>query len=277
MPTIDASILDEAFPERADDAHKGDHGRLLVVGGAHRFTNTPGIVAMAALRTGIDLVDVAAPARAADTTAGFALNLLTAPLEGKTLGTEHVDALLDREQYADAVVIGPGLMAEEDTRNAVEQFLTERSVPAVVDADALRVADSDVLSEDDVLTPHSREFERLTGSAPAKWMEDRVAAVRSAADRLGCTVVLKGPTDVVSDGNHTATNATGNPSMTRGGTGDVLAGVTGALLARGTEGYTAARAAAYVTGAAGDRVLDGVGEGYLLEEMLDRIPGILPR
>lgn len=277
MPSIDASILDEAVPDRADDAHKGDHGRLLVVGGAHRFTNTPGIVALGALRTGIDLVDVAAPERAADTTAGFALNLLTAPLNGETLGTEHVDALLDREQYADAVVIGPGLMAGAGTLEAVERFLTERSVPAVVDADALRVAGSDVFSAGDVLTPHSREFERLTGSAPAKRMEDRVEAVRSAADRLGCTIVLKGPTDVVSDGNRTATNATGNPSMTRGGTGDVLAGVTGALLARGIEGYMAARAAAYVTGAAGDRVLSEVGEGYLLEELLDRIPFILPR
>lgn len=277
MPTIDAAILDEAFPERKNDAHKGDHGRLLVVGGAHRFTNTPGIVAMAALRTGIDLVDIAAPERAADTTAGFALNLLTAPLDGETVGAGHVDTLLDREQYADAVVIGPGLMAGEDTLEAVERFLAERSVPAVVDADALRVARRDVLSGDDVLTPHSREFERLTGSAPAKQREERLEAVRSAADRLGCTVVLKRPTDVVSNGDRTATNTTGNPSMTRGGTGDVLAGVAGALLARGSAGYTAGRAAAYVTGAAGDRVLSEVGEGYLLEELLDRVPDVLPR
>lgn len=275
MASIDASILDEAFPERQEDAQKGDYGRLLVVGGAHRFTNTPAIVALAALRTGIDIVDVAAPARAADATAGFALNILTAPLEGETLGTGHVDALLDRERYADAVVIGPGLMAGENTLNAVGRFLAERTIPAVVDADALRSASADVLQERDVLTPHSREFARLTGSIPPEHLGERVEAVRSAAEQFGRTVVLKGPVDVISDGDRTATNATGNPSMTRGGTGDVLAGVAGALMARGIEGYTAARAAAYVTGAAGDRVLREVGEGYLLEELLDRVSTVV--
>lgn len=276
MASIDASILDDVFPERADDAHKGDFGRLLVVAGAHRFTNTPAIVALGALRTGIDLVDVAAPERAADTTATFALNLLTAPLPGKTLRMEHVDTLLERAGYADAAVIGPGLMAEDDTLDAVEQFLRERDIPAVIDADALRVAGEDTVSRGDVLTPHSREFERLTGSAPPKDGRERTEAVQGAAERLGCTVVLKGPTDILSDGDRLGTNATGNPSMTRGGTGDVLAGIAGALLAGGTDGYTAASAAAYLNGVAGDRVLGAVGEAYLLEELLDRVASVVP-
>lgn len=277
MASIDTSIIDAAFPERETDAHKGDFGRLLVIGGAHRFANTPGIVAMGALRTGIDLVDVAAPERAADTTAGVALNLLTAPLEGKTLGPEHVDTLLEREAYADATVIGPGLLTADDTVDAVERFLAERDIPTVVDADALRVLpDDDLLSSEDVLTPHSREFERLTGSEPPRAVEQRRETVRSAAARLGCTILLKGPVDVVSDGDRVATNATGNPSMTRGGTGDVLAGITGALLARGTDAYTAGRAAAYITGAAGDRAVDAIGEGYLLEELLDRVATVVP-
>lgn len=267
----------EILPERARDAVKGDAGHVLVVGGSARYTNTPAIVGTAALRAGTDLVTLAAPGRSADASATFALNLVSEPLDGDAFRPAHLDAVLELADRADVLAVGPGLGRRDRTRQAVRELLDATDLPAVVDADAIHaVADHhDLLKPGTVVTPHAREFETLTGTDPGADQEDRRAAVESAAADLGCTVLLKGAIDVISDGDRTATNGTGNPTMTRGGTGDALTGITAAIRAMGVDAFDAARAAAILNGAAGDEALAADGPGYLLEDLLRHLSTLL--
>lgn len=274
---MDETILDTVLLDRPRDAVKGDFGDILVVGGSHRYTNTPAIVAGGALRTGADLVRVAAPERSADATATFALNLITTPLDGHRLRPGNVDAVLDAAAGVDCLAVGPGLGRADATLEAVRDLLGARDVPAVVDADALRALPdhADSVGSGDVLTPHAGEFAVLTGEEIGGAVEDRKETVRAAAAEFGCTVLLKGPVDVVSDGDRVETNGTGNPYMTRGGTGDVLTGVAAALLAQGNDPVDAAGAAAYINGSAGDTVAMEKGRGFTLEEHLEAVADVV--
>jgi hydroxyethylthiazole kinase-like uncharacterized protein yjeF len=139
-----------------------------------------------------------------------------------------------------------------------------------VDADALQVV-PDVDTDADVLcTPHRGEFADMGGEPADDWRE-RAANAESLAAELDATLLVKGPHDVVTDGEQTRVNRTGNPGMTVGGTGDVLAGVCGALFAT-HDAVTAGAVGAYVTGSAGDAVVDDQGYGLLATDLLDAVP-----
>ncbi|MFB6076851.1 MAG: NAD(P)H-hydrate dehydratase [Candidatus Nanohaloarchaea archaeon] len=264
-----------ALSDRARTAVKGDHGHVLVVGGSHRYTNTPAIVALGALRTGIDLVTVAAPERSARVVPTFALNIVSKPLPGDHLGTGHVDTVTDLAETVDVIAIGPGLGRTEGTAAAVRDILAS-GIPAVIDADAIpAVASHPGRCEGNILTPHAGEFETLTGVHPGDDTGDREDAVTAAAAERDCTVLLKGPTDVISDGDRTATVTAGTPAMTRGGTGDVLTGIAAAVLARTGDPFDSARAAASLNGTAGEEAQTVHGDGFLIEEMIDSISQVL--
>ncbi len=267
----------DILPERASDAVKGDHGHVLVVAGSGTYPSTAGITALAALRTGTDLVTIAAPGRAADISGSVALNIVSERLDGDKLLMSHSDTVLDLAARADSLVIGPGLGRIDTTQRAVRDILDRWDGPAVVDADAIHaVADHhDLLDAATVVTPHRREFEALTGDDPGTDTDARRPAAERAAADLGCTVLLKGPVDIVTDGTDTRTNATGNPTMSRGGTGDSLAGITAAIRALAVDPVPAGHAAAALNGSAGDEALASDGPGYLLEEMLHHLSTLL--
>lgn len=266
---MDETVLD-VVPDRESDAVKGDSGHVLVVGGSRRYTNTPAIVALGALRSGTDLVTVAAPDHSARIAPTFALNTVTEPLDGPALAPGHVDTVIELAERADCVAIGPGLGRADGTAEAVRSLLAELDAPAVVDADAIHAVadDPDVLDPDTVVTPHAGEFAALTGEELSDDVDRRRETVAAAARALGCTVLAKGPVDVISGGDRTVTNATGNPYMTRGGTGDTLTGITAALRAVDVAPVDAAHVAAHLNGAAGDAALAAQGAGFLLEELL---------
>ncbi len=268
----------DLLPERSSDAAKGDAGYVAVVSGNRRYTNTPAIVALGALRAGADLAKVASPETAADITASHALNIVAEPLEGERLEPGHVEKVLKVVEESDCLAIGPGLGADDGTMEAVKKILSEREIPAVVDADAIQAVgdDHDLVGEQDVLTPHRGEFEALTGSELPQELAERESAVENAAEELETTVVLKGPTDYIASPDQLALNTVGNRYMARGGTGDILTGITAAFLARGMEAFDAARAAAYLNGVAGEAALTEHGEGFLLEEMLEHVSGSIP-
>ncbi|MDY6761985.1 MAG: NAD(P)H-hydrate dehydratase [Candidatus Nanohaloarchaea archaeon] len=264
------------LPERTENAVKGDHGHVLVVGGSNQYSNTPAIVSMGALRAGTDLVTVAAPRRSADITASFALNLVTAPIDGKYLKNGHVDTVIDLAADVDCLAVGPGLGRTRETQDAVVELLDRYDGAAVVDADAIHAAaDDPAVLDGSVVTPHAGDFEALTGAAVSTTIGERRTAVEQAAADLGCTVLLKGAVDIVSGDGRTETVDAGNPYMTRGGTGDILTGITAALLAQGLAPFDAATTAAQVNGTAGDRALDDHGPGFLLEEMLEHVSTVI--
>jgi NAD(P)H-hydrate epimerase len=254
---------------RPEDAHKGDFGRVLVVGGGP-YTGAPALSGQAAMRAGADLAFVATPSRVADVVQGYEAGLIVRELAGDLVLERHVDQLLDEALDADCVVLGPGLGASDGTLDAVDDFLSLYDGKAVVDADALQVV-PDVDSDADLLcTPHQGEFAAM-GGEPAEDWRDRAANAEALAAELDATLLVKGAHDVVTDGETTRVNRTGNPGMTVGGTGDVLAGVCGALFAT-HDAVTAGAVGAYVNGAAGDAVVDDQGYGLLASDLLDEVP-----
>jgi NAD(P)H-hydrate epimerase len=254
---------------RDTDSHKGDHGEVLVVGGGP-YTGAPALAAGAALRAGADLVRVACPEAVAREVQGYSENLIVVPFAGEALGPGHVDALLDRAAGHDAVVLGPGLGSADGTLEAVEAFLAGYDGRAVVDADALRVVPRVATGATLVCTPHQGELRAMGGPSADDWRERRTR-VSAFARELGHTLLVKGAYDVVADGETARVNRTGNPGMTVGGTGDVLAGVTGALLSV-LPPLDAAALGAYATGGAGDRARDERGDGLVATDLLDDVP-----
>jgi len=272
----------ERFVERGDllrlsrpaDTHKGDFGEVLVIGGGP-YTGAPALSAQAALRAGADLARVACPEPVARELQGYSENLIVRPFEGERFSPHAVGTVVELAAEHDTVVLGPGLGDHDNTLVAVQNFLTQFTGTAVVDADALQVVPGVETDATLLCTPHQGELERMGGKTADEWRE-RADLVEAFAAELGHTLLVKGRYDVVSDGERTRVSRTGNPGMTVGGTGDVLAGVTAALSAT-QEPLDAAAIGAYVNGAAGDRVVDAQGYGLVATDLLDAIPRVMWR
>ncbi|WP_435064718.1 NAD(P)H-hydrate dehydratase [Halobaculum sp. EA56] len=259
--------------DRDPDSHKGDNGEVLVVGGGP-YTGAPALAAEAALRAGADLVRVACPEAVAREIQGYGPDLIVRPFPGDHLAPPHVERLLDLATDQDAVVFGPGLGSADATLDAVREFLAGYDGRAVVDADALQVVPGVDTDADLICTPHQGELRRMGGETADDWRE-RAALVREFAGDLGHTLLVKGRYDVISDGEEVRVGRTGNPGMTVGGTGDVLAGVTGALAGQVASPLRAAALGAYANGRAGDAAADEFGDGLAASDLPDRIPQAL--
>jgi len=270
----------ELFVERGDllrltrrpDAHKGSSGRVLVIGGGP-YTGAPALSAQAALRAGADLAYVACPESVAREVQGYSENLIVRPFTGEHLTPERVDGLLDLAAEMDCLVFGPGLGDYDATLTAVEEFLERFDGLAVVDADALQVVPTVNTDARLVCTPHQGELRAMGGKTAESWRE-RMQLVETFADEVGHTLLVKGVYDVLSDGETTRVNRTGNPGMTVGGTGDVLAGAVAAL-ACVLEPVPAAALGAYANGRAGDLAAERSGYGLVATDMLSDLPRAL--
>ncbi|ELZ91210.1 hypothetical protein C440_12889 [Haloferax mucosum ATCC BAA-1512] len=257
---------------RDAQSHKGDHGDVLVVGGGP-YTGAPALAAQAALRAGADLARVACPEHVAREVQGYSENLIVRGFAGDRLAPEHVPDLLGFAADRDVVVFGPGLGDDDDSLDAVRAFLDSYDGTAVVDADALQVV-PDVDTEATLIcTPHQGELRQMGGETDADWDVRRDLVSDFAAD-LGHTLLVKGAYDVIAGGDESRVNRTGNPGMTVGGTGDVLAGATGALAAV-LPPLDAAAVAAYANGRAGDLAADEFDGGLVATDLLERLPEAL--
>jgi len=266
--------------ERPPESHKGDFGRLLVIGGSEIFSGAPALVALAALRTGVDLVYIAAPEKTAYTISSMSPNLITLKLGGDYLSPRDLPIIRRHMKGVTAAVIGPGLGLHKETEDAVEEVIKiveEEKVPLLLDADGLKAFSKFKrrLEVPLVLTPHAGEYRILTGEELSENIHERVTSVQKTAQDLGAVVLLKSHVDLISDGERVKLNCTGNPGMTVGGTGDVLSGVVGALMAQGTDPFEAAVAGAFINVAAGDFVKEEKGYHLVATDLLDWIPKIM--
>lgn len=278
MFDVKGSILKEIYKERPEWSHKGDFGKLLIIGGSKRYTGAPALAAysaIASLRAGTDLVLVAAPERAADIIAKFSPNLITEPLEGDFVSMNHAKEIDYLVRKFDAVCIGSGLGTEKETGGFVKKFVGKIKKPCVIDADAIKALKKKRLGKNFILTPHAYEFYHISGEKPKHDIVGRAKLVERFAKKIGSTILLKGSVDIISDGKQTAMNKTGNPYMTTGGTGDVLTGVCGGLLAQGVSQFKAACASAYITGKAGDFAAKEKGPGLLATDIVEKIPEVI--
>ncbi len=272
----------EAFVDRGDlqrisrqpDSHKGDHGEVLVIGGGP-YTGAPALAGKAALRAGADLVRITCPTSVAHEVQGYSENFILRPVEGREFMPGHVGQVMEFAAQHDTLVIGPGLGANEGTLEAAEAILTAFDGTAVVDADALQVVPGIDTEATLICTPHQGELVKMGGPDREDWPERR-EAVAEFAGELGQTLLVKGQYDIIADSEQTRVNRTGNPGMTVGGTGDVLAGVTGALAAT-QETIHAAGLGAYITGRAGDIVAEEYGDGMVATDLVEAVPAAMSR
>jgi hydroxyethylthiazole kinase-like uncharacterized protein yjeF len=262
---------------RPSSAHKGDFGRLLVIGGSEVFSGAPTLVSLAALRTGVDLVYLAAPVKTARAISSMSPDLITLKLDGNHLNPSNMTALKSYVEMVDAVVLGPGLGLHSETKEFVKVCVSAvegAGRPLLLDADGLKAFAEfkKPLRVPFVLTPHAGEYAILTGRKLSESLEERVSEVQRSGAELNAVILLKGPVDVICDGKRVKLNFTGNPGMTVGGTGDVLSGVVGAFLAQKVDPFEAAVAGAFVNGAAGDFVANDIGYHMVATDLLDWIP-----
>lgn len=267
------------YPRPESESHKGDNGRLLVIAGGP-FTGAPGLVGLAALRMGADLSVLAVPETIRGIVASFSPNLVVHPLPGDHLSPEHLPLLQPLIEAADAVAIGPGLGLAAPTQEAVRRIVRAVPKPLAIDADALKaigIRAALLKGRRGVLTPHHGEAKALLGRALPTREANLVAALGGLAKRTGFTVLLKGHIDLITDGTHVKWNRTGNAGMTVGGTGDVLTGIVGALLAKGVSPYNAARIGAFANGFAGDLAFEERRWGLVATDVLEALPAVLQR
>ncbi len=276
---ITASILKKVYKKRKKDVHKGDAGKVLIIGGSEIYTGASVLVAksaLASLKSGVDIAFIAAPRRAADIAASYSPELITYPLEGKFLQRKHVRNLLEFSKGKDTVVIGNGLGRNQETLKAVESFLKKVNLPCVVDADGIHGL-KNIKNKDFIVTPHAYEFYILTKQKLSDNFNDRKKQVKTAAKKLGMTILLKGVKDIVSDGENLEVNNTGVSEMTAGGTGDVLAGIAGGLLARGNSCFDSACAAAYINGKAGELAARKLKDSMIAGDLIEMLPRVITK
>jgi ADP-dependent NAD(P)H-hydrate dehydratase / NAD(P)H-hydrate epimerase len=263
--------------KRNSEGHKGNSGKVLVIGGGP-FTGAPALAALAALRGGADIVTVAVPEPVAKIVASFSPNLIVRKLTSDILCQDDLSILPDLINSHDVVVMGMGLGRASETLEAVRKILPFCR-KAVLDADALSALVGPTFETlagncELIVTPHAEEFALLREMKTPKDFEARIKAVRDFSEEKGIVTLLKGEIDIISDGKQTLKNRTGNAGMTVGGTGDVLAGLTGSLFSK-NPAFLAAACAAYINGAAGDLAFETAGNGLLATDLIEKISEII--
>ena len=287
---------DVRLPRRDREAHKGDFGRAVILGGSVGYSGAPVLAARAAVCSGAGLVTVLVPApvwsvAAAKLDGAMPWPLPTDhyPLEADSIALaardRHSGALskaaltpaLEKMKGADAALIGPGLSREASAAWVVRELAWELKCPLVLDADGINALEGhlDVLdSRRDrltVLTPHDGEFARLTGALPG---EDRIHAARDFAAAHHCVLVLKGHRTITAFPDGTCCrNTTGTPGMAKGGSGDALAGLLVSMLAQGFPPQQAVPWSVWLHGRAGDIAAEKMGEyGMTVTDLIAAIP-----
>ncbi len=279
---LSAQMVGSLLPARPPEGHKGAFGHVFILAGSRGFTGAAKLAAEAASRSGVGLVTAGVPQPLGDVVAAGLLEAMTLPLPftgGETLAYAALAPALAFADTKQAVVLGPGLSLHPDTRRFVEEFVRRCAAPLLIDADGLNALSRDLSPLDApenvrVLTPHPGEMARLTGTTPTQVQKDREGIALRFAERHRCVLVLKGHRTVVAEpGGSCCVNPTGNSGMGTGGTGDVLSGLIGGLLAQGMSAFDAARIGVYVHGLAGDIAAEEMTQrGMIARDVVNAIP-----
>ena len=268
--------------KRSRYAHKGDFGHVLVVGGSEGYTGAPCLSAQAALLSGAGLVTLAVPRGIYSICARKLTEVMVRPFpetKAHSFSLKALDGLSKIAEKMTSCVVGPGLSQIPETQALFLRFMRKINCPTVVDADGLNaLAKEPALLKKTgtpfILTPHPGEMGRLVGKSTRFVQSDRRRIAREFAKRYGVVLVLKGYRTVVAEPEGKVyINPTGNPGMATGGTGDVLAGILGGLLAQGLVPFDAARLGVYVHGLSGDLAAKEKGETSLIAgDLLKYLP-----
>lgn len=272
---LQATIVKNFIPPRKSSSRKGENGKILVVGGSYLYHGAPILSSLAALRAGTDLVYTCVPKINVTATRAYCPNLIVVPLVDSKLtrgAVRKLVGIIPRELDSATIGMGLGIQDREALKILVKDLL-DRAVMLSLDASSL-VPEilGDIKDKKVIVTPHAGEFKRLFGELPVDNIKQRTTTVQKYAKDNGVIVLLKGPTDIISDGTQTFLNPKNLASMTVGGTGDVLSGIVAAMLSKNKNSVQAASAAAFVNGKAGALAQKKHGLHLVATDLLDFIP-----
>jgi hydroxyethylthiazole kinase-like uncharacterized protein yjeF len=238
------------LPSRNPSSHKGENGKVLVIGGNKYCHGAPILSAMGAEKTGIDLLFVAIPSLHQIPARTNLLNAFVLPFRGDFLSKADLPLLLEYSQKVDTVLLGNGIGKERETQETLLEFLCAVQKPIVLDAEALFPEILQIRHANTwIITPHEGEFERLFGE------QGNAQSVQKMAKQHGITILTKGAEDLIADGNgNFAINTTGCAEMSVGGTGDTLAGIVAGFVARGLFPFDAVHSAVFYWGKCGEQM-----------------------
>ena len=262
---------------RDSSSHKGNNGRLLVIGGSKDYSGAPAIAGMAAIGAGADLVYVASPQNAAEAIKSTSPDLIVKSLEGDKLSLKHSDEILSLVDNVDSVLIGPGAGIDEDTSKLFNILVTKIKKPIVLDADALKQVELSLIKnrEDIILTPHIFEFKSFFKVEDFSKVDENITEFQKIIRQIKGTVVVKGKYDLILSGKKFKINKSGNAGMTVGGTGDALAGISASLLSQGLSSFDSASLATFINGLAGDEAYNIKGNGFSATDLVSYIGSVI--
>ncbi|MBI1971567.1 MAG: NAD(P)H-hydrate dehydratase [Candidatus Wildermuthbacteria bacterium] len=286
MTTVTKDILKELYPPRPPEVKKYDYGLMMVIGGGDFYSGSPALVSLTGFRAGVDMVRVVAPKRAADIIASFTPLLAAFPLDGTHLLKQHLATLISMTESAKevshgkvSVVIGGGMGRSQETQETILEYLSQINVPVVIDADAIHAVArrKEVLAgKPFLITPNTYELTLLGGKNIRPMpLEERIKEVQAVAANLQTTLAVKAKEDIVSDGKEVLVDEAGSPYLSIGGAGDTMAGIAGALLARGATLLQAGAGSAYINGKAGELAAKKFKESLVATDIIDSIPAVI--
>ena len=276
--TITPKLVKKFIPIRKSSSRKGDNGKVLVLGGSYIYHGAPALSSLAALRTGADLVYTCVPKINVQSTRAVSPNLIVIPLADSKLTRGAVNKLLGQiPSDLDSSTIGMGLSIQDpEALKLLVKSLLDRDVRLSLDASALVNYILPFLSGKNVIvTPHTGEFKRLFGEIPPESKKSRIAMVEKFAKKHSVTIILKGSTDIISNGTTTYLNTKNIPAMTVGGTGDILSGIIAGILAQNRDVLESAVTATYFNGLAGKMTQKKFGTHMTATDLLDVLPNVM--
>ncbi len=271
------------LPERRISSHKGENGKILIIGGSPEYAGAPALAGLAALKAGGDIVIVACPESAKIPIKSYSPDLIVKGLPGDYINPKVVDEISGIARKVDCILIGCGGGVKNETKDAFNLIVREilkMSKPLVIDADGLKLIKKELVKDyhDVILTPHEGEFRRFFSVKSPIIIEDfkeKVTAYHSISNNIKGVVLLKGMVDMIFHKERVRLNDTGTPAMTVGGTGDCLSGIAASLRAQGLSAMDSAALAAFINGSAGEMAEKKYGYGFTASEMIDFIPSAM--
>lgn len=279
---VKKSDVAKIYPRRNPLSHKGQNGRVLIIGGSINFFGAPILAGLGALYGGADQIYLLVPECNFEVSRSFYPDFIVRKYSGNSINTRTIDAAIELLPKVDAVLIGPGVSEDSEVLATIIGIIEKCECQIVLDAEAIpAIAHLGLLSRESAnrpapritITPHRREMdELLEGDLPNDPHEEE-EIVSNFAEKWGVTVLLKSPRDVIASPHRPPfTNQTGNAGMTVGGSGDVLAGFTASLIAQGASSYDACRAAAYLFGLTGDNLFRQKGYNFIATDLALELP-----
>jgi ADP-dependent NAD(P)H-hydrate dehydratase len=275
--SVTSKLIRQLIPPRSSLSRKGDNGTILIVGGSRFYHGAPVLATMAALRSGADLVYTAVPRSIITPVRSFSPAIIALPLPDDKLTTGSANRLVAMlPKHVDCAAIGMGMSLKPEALIALVKKLKQDNTKILLDASALIPQILEEISNtDSIVTPHAGEYKRLFfGNEPGTTKEEMTSNVHSLAKEYGITIVLKGWTNIISNGEQIAAIKRSTPAMTAGGSGDVLSGLTAGLLAK-MKPFDAALAAIYLNGLAGNQAFRHKGLHIIATDLIDSLPAVM--